>query len=115
MKDNEQAIVRAAVEYLLVRGIPCWRQNTGAVKSGKRFVRFAMPGCSDILGCLPPDGRFLAIEVKHPSNRKGATEEQKAFLDAINGAGGLGFVARSLEDIDRELDAAGVPDLGQTV
>jgi hypothetical protein len=29
-----------------------WRQNTGAVKIAKRFVRFSFKGCSDILGML---------------------------------------------------------------
>ena len=85
MKDNEQALVRAAVEYLLIRGIPCWRQNTGAVKSGNRFVRFGFRGVSDILGCLPPAGRFLAVECKMPGRK--ATDDQLAFMDAINKVG----------------------------
>jgi hypothetical protein len=71
-------------------------------KGAKRFVRFAFPGCSDILGQLRT-GHFLAIEVKRPST--GPTDDQAAFLAQVNAAGGLGLVARSVDDVQTALDA----------
>ena len=74
----------------------CERQNSGAVNSGGRFIRFGWTGCADVLGQLC-DGRFLAVEVKAAKGR--ASPEQVAFLDRIRAAGGVGFIARSMVDV----------------
>ena len=52
-------------------------------------------GVSDIIGCK--DGRFLAIEIKTEKGR--VTPHQQRFLDRVNEAGGVAFVARSIEDV----------------
>ena len=62
-------------------------------------------GVSDILGVLP-GGRALAIEVKN-SNGK-ATEHQRQFLEDVARAGGLSFIARSVEDVRHELEKVGI-------
>ena len=61
-----------------------WRQNTGAVKIGRRFVRFGVPGLPDFIGWLFPDrakerpiGQFLTIEAK--SGRSTRSPDQAAF------------------------------------
>ena len=59
-------------------------------------------GVSDIIGCLPKTGRFLAIEVKRPGNKP--TAEQQQFIDIINDAGGLAFVAHSIEEVQTKLE-----------
>jgi hypothetical protein len=70
------------------------RMNTGAGKllypDGKnsRFIRFGFPGLSDIIGQLRA-GRFLACECKRKGEKP--TDDQNAFLDTVNAAGGLGF------------------------
>jgi hypothetical protein len=79
----------------------CERQNSGAANVGGRYIRFGWPGCADVLGQLR-DGRFLAVEVKGPTGR--LRPEQAVFLERINQAGGLGFMARDLRDVHRELD-----------
>lgn len=43
------------------------------------------------------DGRFLGCEVKSATGR--LRPEQTLFLERINGAGGLGFVARNCRDV----------------
>lgn len=64
MSNREDVVLHQCLEYLKMKGIYCWRQNSGAVRIGKRFVRFtSINGVSDIIGILP-DGRFLAIECK---------------------------------------------------
>jgi hypothetical protein len=43
----------------------------------------------------------LAIEVKRPRGR--VTPEQQQFIDMINEAGGLAFVARSVEEVEKHM------------
>ena len=76
------------------------RQNSGAAKVGNRFIRFGWPGCSDVIGMMT-NGRFLAVEVKGPKGR--LRPEQTVFLERVNQAGGLGFMARDCRDVLREL------------
>ena len=110
----EHAIQDAVLRYLALDRRVAWahRFNTGATRidardargrpTRSRFVRFAFPGCSDILGQLRT-GHFLAVEVKRPSTKP--TPEQAAFLAQVNTARGLGVVARSLDDVIAALDA----------
>ncbi|MCF7989012.1 MAG: hypothetical protein K9M02_01070 [Thiohalocapsa sp.] len=109
----EQAIQAGVLAYLGMDRRVAWahRFNTGATRidgrnaAGKpvhRFVRFAFPGCSDILGQLR-SGHFLALEVKRPSTKP--TPEQAAFLERVRSNGGLACVARSVDDVERAIDA----------
>jgi len=61
-----------------------------------------MAGISDLIGIYK--GRFVAIEIKTPENKKGATKLQKWFLKRVNSCGGLGFVARSLEEVIEKIE-----------
>ena len=104
-RTNDRPEAAALVEVLkALRAHPavCWceRMNSGAVRIGARFVRFGWPGCPDVLGQLK-DGRLLGVEVKAAKGR--TSPEQVAFLERINRAGGLAFVARDLRDVVREL------------
>ena len=54
------------------------------------------PGVPDIVGILK-DGRFLGIEVKTEKGR--LSDHQIRFIKNIQDAGGIAFVARSLEDV----------------
>ena len=61
-----------------------------------RMMRFGLAvGSSDIVG-IAPCGRFLAIEIKTSKGR--ATKEQLRFIDAVNSAGGIAGIARSVEE-----------------
>jgi hypothetical protein len=107
---TETDLVRACLQLLALRKIPCWRQNTGcatfAAGGRRRFVRFSTPGASDILGVLPPAGRMLAVEVKKPGGR--LTASQRQFLDAVRAAGGCALVVRSVDELIAALAAEGV-------
>ncbi|EXJ14758.1 VRR-NUC domain-containing protein [Imhoffiella purpurea] len=109
----EHDIQGAILRYLAVDRRVAWakRFNTGAHvvegrdKQGKpkrRFIRYAFPGCADVLGQLA-SGHFLAIEVKRPGEQ--SSEEQAAFLSRVQEAGGLAILARSIDDVKRGLDA----------
>lgn len=100
----EKDIQKSILDYLELRHVPHWRANTGAAwlpgRGGKpQLVRFGFRGVSDILGILPPSGRWLAIEVKRPG--KEPTADQKWFLTMIRDNGGLVIVAHSVEDVIR--------------
>lgn len=104
-RTNDKPEAAALIEVLkALRASPmvAWaeRQNSGAAKVGGRFIRFGWPGCSDVIGQLR-DGRFLAVEVKAPKGK--LRPEQTVFLERINAAGGLGFMARDCRDVTREL------------
>ncbi len=101
----EGAVLNAVLEYLHVRRIFAWRNNTGAAvarapNGRNRLIRYGKVGSADILGVLD-DGRFLAIECKAPGGR--LTAPQADFIASVNARGGLAFVARSIEDVQRAL------------
>jgi hypothetical protein len=83
-------------------GLRLWRQNSGLLwaKDGRR-VRATVIGAADISGILRRDGRRLEIEVKSPTGRQ--SPEQKAFQAMIEAFGGKYILARSIEDVEREL------------
>jgi hypothetical protein len=59
----------------------------------------SVPGVPDILGVHK--GRMIAIELKAPKGT--VSPAQQEFIDRINEAGGLAFVARSLDDVIKGL------------
>lgn len=61
---------------------------------------YRMKGVADILGIF--DGKPLAIEVKSKTGR--LTPEQAAFLARWKSMGGIGIVARSIEDVRSALE-----------
>lgn len=107
----ESVIKVDALEFLQMHPKVAWaeRFNTGAGKfiypdgSTSQFIRFGFPGLSDILGMLV-GGRQLACECKQIG--EDPKPHQQAFLDLVNRNGGLGFVARRLDDVVRALDSA---------
>ena len=81
-----------------------WRANTGVARIGDRVVRFGVPGQADLTGILP-DGRRLEIEVKSPTGRQ--SPDQQAYQRIIEKFNGVYILARSVEDVRRQLAAAG--------
>lgn len=79
-------------------GVTLFRNNTGmAYNSNGAPVRFGLcKGSSDLIGWAPW-GEFVAIEVKRPGQKPTAAQTQ--FIDAVNRAGGIGFIARSAADV----------------
>ncbi len=106
-RKNDRPEAAALIEVLrALRNHPqvawCQRMNSGAFTTPEgQFVRFGWPGCSDVIGQMR-DGRLLAVEVKSPTGR--LRPEQQQFLDLVNQAGGLAFVARNCAHVHRALD-----------
>ena len=57
------------------------------------------PGVSDIIGIHK--GRMIAIELKAPKGN--VSPAQQNFIDRINEAGGLAFVARTIDEVIEKL------------
>ena len=84
-----------------------WRNNTGALKDQRgQLVRYGLcPGSSDLIGfrtvVITPDmvgqriAIFTAVEVK---DRGKPTDQQQAFINLVQQAGGLAGVARSVPE-----------------
>ena len=85
-----------------------FRNNTGTLKDQHgRPVQFGLcKGSADLIGwkrvTVTPDmvgqqvAVFLSIEVKTPTGR--VRPEQQQWLDAVQAAGGIAGVARSVDD-----------------
>lgn len=106
-KPRETDIVRQCLELLQLRGIPAYRQNQGGMtaeyKGKARFIKFAgAKGISDIIGIVPPNGRYLAVECKMPGKKP--TEEQTLFLERIRSCGGLSVVVTSASELNDFLE-----------
>lgn len=97
---SEKEIQKSILDYLSLKGINAWRTNSGiqfsTYKDKSYITRLAPKGTPDIIGFLN-DGRFLGIEVKKPGGI--ISDEQIIFIEKINQAGGLAFVAFSIDDV----------------
>ena len=79
-----------------------WRNSVGKgrlvhANGESQFISFGFPGLSDLTGFLRQHARFFACECKRDGEKP--TSKQQAFLDAVNSAGGIGFVAYSVRDV----------------
>ena len=82
-----------------------WRNNSGLLWAPgpggtMRRVRASAEGAPDIIGLLR-GGLFLGIEVKAERGRQDPA--QVAFQKMIETMGGLYILARSVEDVERQL------------
>lgn len=108
MAESEKKIETAILDWLNAQpGCFAFKVNTGGIfdPRTRRFRKNANPHChngtSDILGVWR--GRMMAIEVKRPKTLYGPktypSALQKYFIERIRDSGGIGFVARSLQDV----------------
>ncbi len=107
----EKDVQKTCLEWLALWGATAIRVNSGVMAVEKRRVKFNdQPGCSDVLACLPPDGRMLALELKRPGRDRTDPKraaEQDSFRRKVVKSGGLAIVARSLDELLAGLKAAG--------
>lgn len=73
-----------------------FRNNTGLLYNRKGTpVKYGLcNGSSDLIGWHNKTGQFVALEIKKPGKK--ATKEQQSFIDAVKRAGGIAFVAHSV-------------------
>ena len=78
------------------------RVSVAAAKAKREGLK---PGVSDIM--ILWNGRLICIELKTDKGRQ--SPEQKEWADSATCAGAAYYVARSVEQVEEFLDAAGVP------
>ena len=108
---NDETIIQQHIRLALGRepGLRLFRNNTGSLPDPrtKRPVQFGLcKGSADLIGwkqvTITPDmvgaqlAVFTSIEVKTPTGR--VRPEQQQWLDAVQAAGGVAGVARSVDD-----------------
>jgi hypothetical protein len=104
---REVDIQHELIRWLTLRGVMCWRNNTGgATLASGHFARFGEPGSADILAVLRPAGRLLACEVKRPG--KVPTALQANWLARAAAAGACVVVASSVQDLEEALAIQGI-------
>lgn len=100
IQETERDVQRAILDWAntVLPGFKLWRQNTGATvaehKGRRRFIRFGVPGQSDLTG-IGPGGIRVEIEVKRPGGT--VTDAQAQWLIRIHESGGIAFFAHSLD------------------
>ena len=98
---REKDIQNSIIEWLRWNGAFVWQNDSTGVWDPvrkvyrKRHGGYFIKGVADILGIWR--GRPLAIEVKRPGEYP--NDDQRTFLRNFNKAGGIGMVARSIEDV----------------
>lgn len=102
----EYVIKRNIITWLRYNGVFAWCQSNAAIWDAKRGSYRKMSalqkrGVADVLGIW--NGRFLAIEVKSKTGK--LSPYQQEFLDDVNRHGGIGFMARSIEDVATKLNS----------
>ncbi len=101
---NETELVRACLQVLSLKGVLAWRNNTVGKVAG-RYIGHCN-GLPDILGVLP-GGRFLGVECKIGKGKQSGT--QVYMQGKIERAGGTYILARSIDDVIKELDRRQTP------
>lgn len=99
MPSIEKATQAAILQYLTLRGIFHHRNNTGSYSAEyagrSRYISFGAKGSPDIV-CVYA-GQYIGIEVKDTKGK--LNDNQIKFKEALEEAGGLYLVARSLDDV----------------
>jgi hypothetical protein len=117
MPATPETIAKAAIRAALSQSgkLLLWNNPTGfgySVAGSPISYGLAVGSC-DLIGCVIGSGRFFACEVKAGKGKP--SPEQRAFIGAVNKAGGYAFVARwpgeALEHLEKARAGVSAPAL----
>lgn len=95
---KEKDLQRQVLDYLSLRHIFNYRNNSGAMvseyKGKKRFMRFGATGSPDIVMVM--DGIYIGVEVKGTNGKQ--SDGQKVFQEELEKAGGMYLLVHSMEE-----------------
>ena len=92
LKTKEKDVQRAILDWLAVKKIFHYRNNTGGFKdSQNHFYRFGALGSPDIVCVI--EGQYVAIECKGSGGKQ--SEHQRLFQKRLEKAGGRYILAYS--------------------
>jgi hypothetical protein len=99
---SEHPLQKAALEALnRLPGVRAYRNNTGAIKKGGRWIAYGLrafhgeTGGADLIVCVA--GMFVAIELKDTDGVP--SKEQYAWGEALERAGGIWIWSTNLQEI----------------
>ena len=97
------------IDFIYRQGGYAWRASSAGIYDQRKqaYRTAAKKGVSDILACLPPAGRLVAVEVKIGKDR--LSPEQEGFIQNIRHAGGAAFVAKDFEGFLKEWKKIMIP------
>lgn len=89
-------LVRACEQYLQIKGIFHYRNNSGALKTATGgFVRFGAVGSPDLIAVIK--GQYIGIECKMGTGRQ--SPGQKEFEKNLIRAGGKYWLIRDVQEL----------------
>lgn len=97
---KEKDVLKAVLDYLKIKRIFHWRNNTGALKTENRFIRFGSVGSPDVFALR--DGIIYGVEVKGTNGTQ--SEGQAAWQEEFAANGGTYILVKSIDDL-KILDA----------
>lgn len=103
---SESDVLSQIKNLLSLKGVRIFRNQVGAARTlgGMRITTGLGKGSSDLIGYRTVKigdqkiAQFVAIEVKDGDSTD-PTKEQLDFLEEVRSAGGIGILARKLEDV----------------
>lgn len=98
---EESRLKRAICDYLATMCQSCIFTLTPGIQASKKFGRskYMVKGWPDLTGVY--NGRPLFIEIKTPTGV--VSPEQDAMINKLKAMGAIAFVARSVDDVVREI------------
>lgn len=96
---NEAAVKQQIRVALATSGVLVWNNVVALAKlrSGAWSHVGLCVGSADLIGLVPPYGRFLGIETKRPKKAH-EREAQKRWIELVRRWGGVAGFARSVEE-----------------
>ena len=103
----EADVMKEIKQFLEVKGIFGFRNNSGAYKDGDRYVTYGHKGSPDFICIFPGDamgngaGRFWFLEAKRPGGK--LSDSQLEFIRHARAHGAVITVAESSFDLETQL------------
>lgn len=101
LKEAENDIQNAVCEWLKLKKIFFWRQNTGGVydvsrQSFRKMPKYALKGVADIIALINHRAYFLEIKTKKGRQ----SPEQKEFEKNVKENGSFYYIIRGVDDLN---------------
>jgi hypothetical protein len=108
--EPESSVLQKVTEALWAQGgVEVMRNNVGAIKKGRRYIKYGLgKGSSDLVCIVAPYGRWLCIETKRP---KGGVvdEDQRKWLAKMKTYGAIVAVCTSPDEVRALVEQARRP------
>lgn len=93
--EHQSLVKQILIQYGSKPYVRLWANNTGAVATKNRYVKFGLKGSSDIIGILST-GQFIGLEIKTGKSKQ--SPQQIAFQNMLEKFNGVYILVRSIND-----------------